>query len=77
MKKMIKTQFTGHEDRASHILDLVHTDVCDPMLTQVRDRYSYFITFIDDRSRFGYVYLIKYKFKVFDKFKEYQRMIDK
>ena len=58
-------------------MDLVHTDVCDLMSTQVRGGYSYFIIFIDDSSRFGYVYLIKYKFEVFDKFKEYQRMVEK
>ena len=29
------------------------------------------------KPRFGYVYLIKYKFKVFDKFKDYQRMVEK
>ena len=28
-------------------------------------------------SRFGYVYLMKYKYEVFDKFKEYQRMVEK
>ena len=61
MKKMTKTLFTGHGDRTSDILDLVHTDVCGPMSTQVRGGYSYFITFTDDRSRFGYVYLMKYK----------------
>ena len=74
---MIKTPFTGYRDRVSDILDLVHTDVCGPMLTQVRDGYSYFIMFTDDRSRFGYVCLLKYKSKVFDKFKEYQRMVEK
>ena len=77
MKKMIKTQFTGHGKRASDILDLVHTDVCGPISTQARDGYFYFIIFIDDRSKFGYVYLMKYKFEAFDKFKEYQRMVEK
>ena len=61
----------------SNILDLVHTDICGPILTQARGGYSYFIIFSDDRSRFRYVYLMKYKSKVFDKFKEYQRLIEK
>ena len=64
-------------ERASDILDLVHTDVCGPILIQARGGYSYFIIFTDDMSRFGYVYLIKYKSKAFDKFKKYQRMIEK
>ena len=47
------------------------------MSTQARDGYSYFITFTDNRFRFRFVYLMKYKFEIFDKFKEYQRMIEK
>ena len=47
------------------------------MTTQVRDGYSYFITFTDDLSRFGYVYRMKHKSKAFDKFKEYQCMVEK
>ena len=47
------------------------------MSTQARGGYSYFIMFTDDRSRFGYVYLMKYKSEAFDKFKEYQRMVEK
>ena len=74
---MIKTSFTGYGERASDILDLVYTDVCGQILTQARGGYSYFITFTDDMSRFGYIYLIKYKSEVFDKFKEYQRMVEK
>ena len=74
---MINTPFTGHGERVSYILDLVYTDICGPMSTQAREGYSYFITFTDNRSRLGYVYSMKYKFEVFNKFKEYQRMIEK
>ena len=77
MGKLIKTPFTRYGGQVSDILDLVHTDVCGPMLTQAKDGYSYFITFTDDGSKFGYMYLMKYKFEVFNKFKEYQRMIKK
>ena len=47
------------------------------MTTQAKGGYSYFITFIDDLSRFGYVYLMKHKSEAFDKFKEYQSMVEK
>jgi hypothetical protein len=33
------------------------------------DGYDSFITFIDDYSRFGYIYLIKEKTEALDKFK--------
>ena len=77
LEKMIKSPFTGKGERASDILSLVYTDVCGCMNIGTRGGYYYFITFTDDRSRFGYVYLMKYKSEVFDKFKEYQRMIKK
>ena len=77
MKKMTKTPFTGHREKASDILDLVHIDVCGLISTQARDGYSYFIIFANDRSKFRYVYLMKYKSRVFDKFKKYQRMVEK
>ena len=77
MGKMTKTPFVGHEERANELLALVHSDVCGPMTTQARGGYFFFITFIDDLSRFGYVFLMKHKSKVFDKFKEYQSLVEK
>ena len=75
--KMTKTPFSRHRERANELLALVYTDVCGSMTTQVRGGYSYFITFMKDLSRFGYVYLMKYKFEAFDKFNEYQCMVEK
>lgn len=77
MGKMTKSPFTGHGERASELLGLIHTDVCGPMTTPARGGYSYFITFTDDLSRFGFVYLMKHKSEAFDKFKEYQSMVEK
>ena len=77
MGKMTKTPFSIYEERASELLALVHMDVCGPMTTQARGGYSYFIIFTDDLSRFGYVYLMKYKSEAFDKFKENQCMVEK
>ena len=54
------------------MLKLVHTDVYGPMSTQAKGGYEYFITFIDDYSRYGYVYLMRQKSKAFEKFKEFK-----
>ena len=77
MDKMTKISFSRHWERAKELLALVHLDVYGPMTTQVRGEYSYFITSMDDLSRFRYVYLMKHKSKAFDKFKEYQCMVEK
>ena len=42
------------------------------MSIQAWGGYEYFITFTDDYSRFGYVYLMKRKFETFEKFKEFR-----
>ncbi|WRX11053.1 Integrase [Theobroma cacao] len=53
------------------------TYVSGPMNTSARGGYSYFITFTDDHSHYGYVYLMKYKSESFDKFKEYRAEVEK
>ncbi|KAL0361268.1 UNVERIFIED_CONTAM: hypothetical protein Sradi_3811300 [Sesamum radiatum] len=41
-----------------------------------RGRFSYFITFTDDHSRYGYVFLIRYKTEAFERFKEYRLEVE-
>jgi len=63
-------------ERASNLLELVHTDVCEPMRMIARGRFQYFITFTDDFRRYGYVYLMKHKFETFENFKELQNEVE-
>ena len=46
------------------------------MSIQERGGYEYFITFTDDYSRFGYVYLMKWKSEAFEKFKEFRAEVE-
>ena len=39
------------------------TDVCGLMSIHARGGFIYFITFIDDYSRYGYLYLMTYKYE--------------
>ena len=57
MGKITRSAFTGKGERASELLGLIHTDVCGPMSTKARGGYNYFITFTNDLSRYGYIYL--------------------
>ncbi|KAM1644664.1 hypothetical protein EV1_006204 [Malus domestica] len=75
--KMTKSPFTGKGERATEILGLIHTDVCGPMSITSRGGFSYYITFTDDHSRFGYVYLMKYKSESFEMFKEFKNEVEK
>jgi hypothetical protein len=69
--KMTKMPFSSFPERASDLLELIHTDVCGPMSTTTRGGYQYFITFADDLSKYGYVYLMKHKSETFENFKEF------
>ncbi|KAK4400605.1 hypothetical protein Sango_1166600 [Sesamum angolense] len=70
--KMTKRPFVGQNAIANSLLDLIHTNVCGLLNTPTRGGYSYFITFTNDHSRYGYVYLTRYKFEAFGRFKEYR-----
>ena len=63
-------------DRADDLLGIIHTDVCGPMSVSTHNGYRYFVTFTEDLSRYGYIYLMKHKSETFDKFKEFQREVE-
>ena len=63
MGKMTKTPFSGTMERATDLLEIIHTDVCGPMNVEARGGYRYFLTFIDDLSRYGYIYLMNINLK--------------
>ena len=69
--KMTKRPFSAKGERSKDPLQLVHSDVYGPLSVQARSGYEYFVTFIDDYSRYGYVYLMHKKFETFGKFKEF------
>ena len=73
--KMTKAPFIKSNERPNDLLVLVHTDVCGPLSLVARGGFQYFITFTDDFSRFGYVYLMRHKFEAFEKFKEFQNEV--
>ncbi|GJZ55519.1 retrotransposon protein, putative, ty1-copia subclass [Tanacetum coccineum] len=58
---MTRKSFPHHPERATYLLGIIHTDVCGPLRHVSRQGASYFITFTDDYSRYGYVYLLKHK----------------
>nr|GEU82249.1 hypothetical protein [Tanacetum cinerariifolium] len=53
-------------------LELIHSDLCDFYATPSLGNKNYVITFIDDASRFCYVYLLHAKDEALDKFKIYK-----
>nr|GEV50389.1 retrotransposon protein, putative, Ty1-copia subclass [Tanacetum cinerariifolium] len=67
--KMARKSYAHKVERAKDLLGLIHTDVCGPFKIVSRQEASYFVTFTDDFSRYGYVYLLKHNHEVFETFK--------
>ena len=72
---MTKAPFSGHSERASDLLGLINTDVCGPISSISIGGYQYFITFTDDFSIYGYIYLMRYKSESFEKFKLFKNEV--
>ena len=78
VEKQNRVVFKSHPpSRKSEILDLVHSDVCDPMKTRTLGGSAYFVTFIDDHSRKVWVYTLKTKDQVLDVFKQFQASVER
>ena len=62
-------------ERASGLLHLVHTDVCS-FPEESHGGSKYFVTFVDDYTRFSWVYSIAAKSDVFQTFKRWKTMVE-
>ena len=65
----------SHHKR-SKPLELIHSDVCGPMSVPSVGGSRFFVTFIDDFSRYTYVYIIKHKSEVLEKFQEFVKQTE-
>ena len=59
------------QSKTTSVLELVHSDVCGPMSVASVGGSFYFVSFIDDYSRYAWVYIIKKKGEAIEKFKQF------
>ena len=59
----------GISYRATEPFELIHSDVCGPMPESSIGGSRYYVTFIDDFTRYTFVYFLKNKSQVLEKFK--------
>nr|KAJ0217072.1 hypothetical protein LSAT_V11C300142760 [Lactuca sativa] len=62
--------------RESKVLDLIHSDLCDFHATPSLGNKKYVINFIEDASRYCYIYLLHSKDEALDKFKIYKQQVE-
>ena len=63
-------------NRATDVLELIHTDICGLFPTVSWNGQQYFITFIDNFSRYDYLYLIHEKSQSLEVFKLFKVEIE-
>ena len=74
--KYAKATFPRSNNRARDVLGLMHSDICGPMSTRALSGGEYFVTFIDDHSRSTWIYFLKTKDEVFDRFREFKALVE-
>ena len=67
---------TGGE-RSDEFLSIIHSDVRGKIETKSLSGAEYFVTLIYNKSRFVWVYILKYKNEVFEKFTEWKSLVEK
>ncbi|CAH9103854.1 unnamed protein product, partial [Cuscuta europaea] len=68
--------FSSHGSRAKKCFDIVHSDVwgISPIISHAR--YKYFVTFIDDFSRYTWVYFLRSKSEVLSVFQTFVAYVE-
>ncbi|KAG7553438.1 GAG-pre-integrase domain [Arabidopsis thaliana x Arabidopsis arenosa] len=62
--------------RASHILELIHGDLCGPITPSTAAQNKYIFVLIDDYSRYMWSLLLKEKSETFEKFKKFKALVE-
>ncbi|CAL8091268.1 unnamed protein product [Prunus armeniaca] len=74
--KFARKSFKSVHNRSNELLGLIHSDLCDFKSTPSRGGKQYYVTFIDDCSKYCYVYLLHSKDETLDMFKTYKAEVE-
>ena len=74
--KQNHVSFPSGGKRAKQILELMHSDVFGLVKVPSLGKSMYYVSFIDDFSRNTWIYFLKKKFEVFDRFKEFKALVE-
>jgi hypothetical protein len=65
----VKKPFPSSDIKSKGALDIIHSNICGPISSTSLSEYVYYVSFIDDFSRKTWIYVLKAKSEVFNKFK--------
>ena len=73
--KLTRTSFQSIE-RSSEPLELIHSNICNLKFIQTRGGKKYFLTLIDDCTRYCYVYLLRSKDEALEMFQHFKNEVE-
>uniref|UniRef100_A0A2N9FXA9 Integrase catalytic domain-containing protein n=1 Tax=Fagus sylvatica TaxID=28930 RepID=A0A2N9FXA9_FAGSY len=74
--KMHKLPFVSSQFQSTRPLELVHSDVWGPAPINSSNGYRFYLLFVDDYSRFSWLYLLHRKSDVLQTFKHFQASVE-
>ena len=77
MGKYVKSTFHEKENRASGILERVHTNVCGPFSVASTEKHKYYVMFVDEFSCKCWIFFMHKKYQTFSKFCEFKALVEK
>jgi len=75
--KIHQLPYKRSSKRAKIVLELVHSDICGPIETESLDGAKYFVTFVDDFSKYTEVAMLRSRSEILNVFQNYKRRVEK
>ena len=76
LAKSHRLPFSSNTTRSNVVLGLVHCDIWGPVPVKSNLGFNYYVLFIDDYSRFTWLYPLKLKSDFFDIFLQFQKLVE-
>jgi hypothetical protein len=77
LKKHPQEKFDkGKSQQASTPLDLIHNDLMGPFTHPSISKVRFFLIFVDDFSRFTWIYFLRKKYEVFQHLKDFKALVE-
>ncbi|PKU68147.1 Retrovirus-related Pol polyprotein from transposon TNT 1-94 [Dendrobium catenatum] len=77
VSKCHKLKFEHNKHRQVSTLDIIHSDVWGPAPAVSHQGYRYYIIFVDDNSRFTWLYPLRHKSEVLNTFINFKTQVEK
>ena len=74
--RAIRLPFSPDTTRSNVVLGLIHCDIWCPAPTKSNLGFNYYVLFIDEYSRFTWLYPLKLKYDFFDIFLQFQKLVE-